>query len=144
MLSRSNVEAREAERAMIAAAMERFLAEGNQVTHVAPGCTGEKIAGPQPLLINVPGKPKAKPRRVQQPRERNRAEETRESIKKANAARIEMHRRERELMAVKVAMHAGLGDGIGKVAREFGVTQNYLRRIAKEHNITFTNGRKAQ
>ena len=40
--------------------------------------------------------------------------------------------------------HAGLGDDLTTAAAAMGICRNTARKIAREHNIKFTDGRKAQ
>ncbi|QRE00640.1 hypothetical protein [Pseudomonas phage Itty13] len=150
LLSRSHIDQREADRAMIAAATERFLAAGNAVKEFSSGACADLGEGRDRMARVFTINPQSKEDR---PRPRRKAPARRapsqgnpEALKKAHAVKSEMRRREREVLSAKVAIHAGLGDTITETARALGISRNHLKRIAREHSISFTTtpGRKAQ
>lgn len=145
MLCRNEIAEKEAERAMIALATERYLAGGN-VVHVGEPCkmTDAGLKHQHTFVINAPDKPKKEPKaKARPPRERKPVKQRPEAIKKSVDGRKETFRRKREIMAVAVAAAAALGDGLTKIAADMGVTRHLIRRIAKENNIKFIDGRKA-
>lgn len=128
MLSSSHIAEREADRAMIAEAMERFLA-GNHSVEVEPGKTGVRD-GTQIMRAFVEHPPRAEEKKRSQA-------EVRASINKATFASNQAHRKRRDLQAAKVAMHAGMGDSVSETARALELNRVTVRKIAKEHGITF-------
>lgn len=145
-LFNNDIEANNANRAMIADATARFLAAGGGVECVATGKSGESTDPKKRLRsfrINDPDKPKKEPkprRAVLSPGARTEARK--QSIQKALVAKSGACAKRRELLAVKVAIQAALGDCKTKIANSLGVSHQLVSRIAAEHNITI--GHKAQ
>lgn len=141
MFSLSHLHEKAADRAMIAEAVEAFFAKGREGQSLKQGevaehggkrrarqfvvnpITHEKVTA-KPLPAKKPASPRLTPR-------------LQASIEGAKAAQVEQARKKRELMAVKVSLHAGLGDSERATAEALEISRNYLRRIAKEFSITF-------
>lgn len=129
MFSDSHLQAKEADRAMIASAVEAFYAKGKTAEELAPGEAADldgRRAGM--FVINAEKKERAPAKNGMGPRE---------TIKLATFARMEANKQKRAALALKVALHAGLGDSISQTARALDVSVGHLKRVAKENGITF-------
>lgn len=158
MLCRNDIAAKDADRAMIAEAMARFngqIIEGEPCKMTEAGLKHQTA-----FVINDPHKPKkeAAVKAVRVPREpkpsreklvrekkpRQPVKQRQESIDKAARSRSLVWKKRRAAQATALAVYAGLGDGLTKAAAEMGICRNTARKIARENNIKFTDGRKAQ
>lgn len=129
MFSNSHLQEKAADRAMIASAVEAFYSKGKSAEELAPGAAADLEGRRAGLfVINAEKKERAPAKNGMGPRE---------TIKLATFARMERNQKKRADLAVKVAIHAGLGDSLAKTSRELSISVNHCRRIAKENNITF-------
>lgn len=143
MFSSSHLAEKQVERDQIAAAMEEFYARGNTKQVLQQGQVADidakrrtrqfvidpvkhekQTAKPRPAKAKPENNPNATPRRLA-------------TIAVAKAKQCRMAAAARQELALKVAVHAGLGDSERKTASDLGVSRNYLRRVAKEFNIQF-------
>lgn len=141
MFSLSHLQEKAADRAMIADAVAAFLAKGNGEQQLKQGEIaqhGGKRRARQ-FVVNpitheaVTAKP-LPPKKAPSPRLTPRLLK---SIQGAKEKQVELARQKREQMAVKVAVHAGLGDSERATATALDISRNYLRRIAQEFKIQF-------
>lgn len=153
MLCRNDIAAKDADRAMIAEAIARF--EGKIIEGEPCKMTEAGLKHQTTFVINDPHKPKKEaavkaarmPREQKPPREpkpRMTVKQRQESIDKAARGRSLVWKKRRAAQATALAVYAGLGEGLTKAAAEMGICRNTARKIARENNIKFTDGRKAQ
>lgn len=145
MLCRNDIAAKDADRAMLAEAMARFrgeIVEGEPCKMTEAGLKHQTV-----FVINDPAKPKREAKAPRLPREKKPRKPVRqrpESIEKSARGRSMVAKNKRAAQAVSLAVHAGLGDDLTTAAAAMGICRNTARKIAREHNIKFTDGRKAQ
>ncbi|NTE96729.1 hypothetical protein [Agrobacterium tumefaciens] len=131
MFSLSHLHERQADRDMIAAATEEFYGRGAAPQTLGPeqraGHEGKELAR---LFIVSPEKHEnntATPRRRKKLRP-GEAQGSGQSQKRLD---------DRARLSVQVAIHAGLGDSLSATAEAMGLARPTVRKIAREHNITF-------
>ncbi|MND38631.1 hypothetical protein D3C76_47610 [compost metagenome] len=140
LLSLSHVSAREADRAMVEAAMEQFLAAGNQIKEVGTGVCADLGEGRERMsrifTINSETK-EERPKRYRTKKTGNAGNP--DSLKKALASKNEALRKKREMLAVRIAAHVALGDSLSAIAKQLGVSRNHVKKVARENKITLNH-----
>lgn len=136
MLQNNDVAARDADRAMLQAATEAFLAQGRTIVELG----GKQVASPfdakeaYRTFSVAKAKDPTRPRGTQQ---RSDALVRAQSMEQAVKGRVRSYRARRDALAATVRGHAEAGTGLTDTAKAMGVTRNYVRRIAHENQITF-------
>lgn len=137
LLPSSEIAERDRDRAMLQDATERFLSEGNNIERLegfAPVPRFDAKKAYRNFSVSPP-KPTVRPQK--EPSACSDALAQARSMKAPTEARSAAYREKRAKLAVTVARYAKSGMGLSETAQVMSVTRNYIRRIAKEHNITF-------
>lgn len=136
MFSASSMTERESERASLAAEVERFLAAGNALQEIPAGVSGVRDGKHAARLFVVnaePAKPYAGKDRAHHVHTKARSE----ALDKATRVRSSNLMQERQQLALKAAIHAGLGDSLSATASALGVSRATLRKACDENGIKF-------
>lgn len=128
-----------ADRAMIAEATERYLAS-QQIAVFEQGATS-RISGKEMLrnhyVITSPANRKPEPPKA---KEITKRAPSRRCTKAANLASFELAVKRRQEFAPKLRAYAEAGHSVSEAAREFGMSRKTVRKIAAEAGITFRSG----
>lgn len=140
MFSNSHLQEKQADREMIAAAMAEFYARGNEKQVLSPGdrsaANGRQrarqfVIEPVKHELNT-----AIHRKSRKEMEGKTATPRRlAAIKVAQGVFADKAKAERELLAMKIAAFAGLGDTQREIAAALGISRAHLQRTIKEFKI---------